>query len=118
MSDVLNPSVPFWQDYVPKLFTVADLDKLPTELPSGPVLYELHHGRLITMPPPGDIHSAVETKIAGALLYLGEYKGHGKARCGDGSVILGRNPDHVLAPDAAFVSNSRLPLRRSAEGYL
>jgi Uma2 family endonuclease len=43
----------------PKLFTIADLDLLPSELPSGPVRYELHHGRLITMPPPGDIHGAV-----------------------------------------------------------
>jgi Uma2 family endonuclease len=121
MSDSIGtgPAVPPFQgDYVPKLFTIADLQQLPSELPSGPVRYELHHGRLITMPPPGDIHGAVETKFAGALLYQGEFAGHGKARCGEVSIILSRNPDHVVGADAVFISNGRLPIRRSPEGYL
>jgi Uma2 family endonuclease len=100
------------------LFTLADLGLMPTDLPSGPVRYELHHGRLITMPPPGDIHGAVELKVAGALLVQGESAGLGKARCGEVTVVLGRNPDHVFGADAAFISNSRLPIRRSPEGYL
>jgi Uma2 family endonuclease len=121
MSDSIGtgPAVPpFDGDYVPKLFTLADLQQLPSQLPSGPVRYELHHGRLITMPPPGEIHGAVETKFAGAFLYQGEFAGHGKARCGEVSVILARNPDHVVGADAAFISNNRLPIRRSPEGYL
>jgi len=121
MSDLIGngPDVPpFRGDYVPKLFTIADLERLPSELPSGPVHYELHHGRLITMPPPGDIHGAVENKLAGAFLYQGEFAGHGKARCGEVFVILARNPDHVVGADAVFISNNRLPIRRSAEGYL
>src|SRR4051812_40090352 len=119
MNDVLGPSVPpLLLEYEPKLFTVADLEKLPTDLPSGPVRYELHHGRLITMPPPGDIHSAAETKVAGALLYQGEYKGHGKARGGEVGILLARNPDHLFGADAAFISNSRLPIQRAPEGYL
>src|SRR5947209_2425313 len=83
-------------DYVPMLFTIADLALMPSELPSGPVRYELHRGRLMTMPPPGDIHCAVENKFAGAFLYQGEYRGLGKARCGEVTIILGRNPDHLL----------------------
>ena len=47
-----------YQGYEPKLLTVADLAALPSELPSGTVRYELHHGVLVTMPPPGDIHGA------------------------------------------------------------
>src|SRR4051794_10621170 len=105
-------------DYAPKLFTVADLAVLPSELPSGPVLYELHHGRLVTMPPPGDLRCAVELKLGGALLYQGEYRGLGKARGGEVGIILGRNPDHVVGADAAFIANSSLPIRRSPEGYL
>jgi Uma2 family endonuclease len=105
-------------DYVPKLFTVADLAVLPSELPSGPVRYELHQGRLITMPPPGDIHGAVENKFAGAFLYQGEFRGLGKARCGEVTIILARNPDHVYGADAVFIANRSLPIRRSSEGYL
>jgi Uma2 family endonuclease len=48
----------------------------------------------------------------------GEHAGLGKARCGEVSVILTRNPDHVFGADAVFISNRRLPIRRSTEGYL
>ena len=34
-----------------RLFTAADLAALPWELPSGPINWELHHGRLVLMPP-------------------------------------------------------------------
>jgi Uma2 family endonuclease len=112
------PSILAPIEYAPRLFTVADLALLPSDLPSGPVCYELHHGRLMTMPPPGDIHGAVENKFAGAFLYQGEYRGLGKARCGEVSIILARNPDHVFGADAVFIANASLPVRRSPEGYL
>jgi Uma2 family endonuclease len=108
---------PLLGDYVPRLFTAADLAAMPTDLPSGPVRYELHHGRLILMTPPGDIHGAVGLKIGAALFQQGEQTGHGKAR-GEVGVVLGRNPDHVLGPDAVFIGNDRLPIQRSPEGYL
>jgi Uma2 family endonuclease len=112
------PSVLVPIEYAPRLFTVADLAALPSELPSGSVLYELHHGRLITMPPPGDLHGAVEGNLVTALKVQGEYRGHGKARSGEVGIVLGRNPDHVFAADALFVSNALLPIRLSPEGYL
>src|SRR5689334_22117731 len=118
MSDSVTSDDPGMLPYQPKLFTAADLELLPTELPSGPVLYEIHHGRLVTMCPPGDFHGAVENKIASALYTQGEEKGHGKARCGEVTIIIARNPDHVLLADALFVTNVRLPIRRSPEGYL
>jgi Uma2 family endonuclease len=107
-----------YQGYEPKIMTVADLAVLPSELPSGTVCYELHHGVLVTMPPPGDIHGAVESNLATELKVQGERRGHGKARSGDVGIILARNPDHLLGPDAVFITNARLPLRRSPEGYL
>src|SRR5690242_4364757 len=100
------------------LFTVADLAAMPSDLPSGPVLYELDHGRLVTMTPPGDIHAAIELKIAAQLYLLGELPGHGKGRVGEVAIIMSRNPDHVRAADAAFITNKSLPVRRSPEGYL
>src|SRR5262245_47368682 len=108
---------PLLTDYVPRLFTAADMAAMPEDLPSGSVRYELHYGRLITMPPPGDQHGAVGLNVAGALLVQGQWQGHGKARDHVG-VLLARNPDHVLGPDAVFMVNRQLPQRVTPEGYL
>jgi Uma2 family endonuclease len=113
----LSPSRPP-VDYVPRLLTVADVAELPSDLPSGPVLWELDNGRLLIMPPPGDIHGAVELNVASALKTQGELRGHGKARSGDVGIILWRNPDRLVGADAAFINNASLPIRRSPEGYL
>jgi Uma2 family endonuclease len=101
-----------------RLLTAADLAALPTELPSGTVLYELDNGRLLVMPPPGDEHGAVELGIAAALRYQGQDRGHGKARCGEVGIVLWRDPDRVVGADAVFIANTSLPLRLSREGYL
>jgi Uma2 family endonuclease len=100
-----------------RLLTVADLAALPSELPSGTVRYELHNGRLVIVPPPGDIHGAVQSNTVTEFKVQGERRRLGKARS-DVGVILWRNPDHVLAPDALFIANASLPLRLSPEGYL
>jgi Uma2 family endonuclease len=101
-----------------RLLTVADLAKLPSELPSGTVLYELHKGRLVIMPPPGDIHGGVESNLVAELKIQGDRRGHGKTRSGDVGIILWRNPDTVVGADAAFIANRSLPIRTSTEGYL
>jgi Uma2 family endonuclease len=101
-----------------RLLTVADLAVLPSELPSGPAVYELDNGRLIIMPPPGDIHGAVESNLITQLKLQGEHRRLGKARSGDVSIILWRNPDRVVGADAAFIANRSLPVRVSKEGYL
>jgi Uma2 family endonuclease len=102
----------------PRLLTVADLAALPSELPSGPVHYELDNGRLIIMPPPGDIRGAVEARFTTDLVIQGERRGLGKVRCGEVGVVLWRNPDRVVGADAVFITNDALPIRRSPEGYL
>jgi Uma2 family endonuclease len=107
-----------YQGYEAKILTAADLAALPSELPSGTVRYELHHGVLVTMPPPGDIHGAVELNVGYHLKGQGELRGHGKARSGDVGIVLARNPDQVYGVDAVFITNARLPIRRSPEGYL
>jgi Uma2 family endonuclease len=103
--------------YAERSFTIADLAALPAELPSGPVCYELDNGRLITMPPPGDIHGSIEGNFSAAFKIQGEVRGFGKAR-GEVGIILWRNPDRLVGADAAFIANRSLPLRRSVEGYL
>jgi Uma2 family endonuclease len=100
-----------------KLLTVADVAALPRSLPSGDVRYELDDGRLIVMPPPGDIHGAVQSNVVTQFKIQGEFRGLGRARTEVG-LILRRNPDRLTGPDAVFVTAALLPLRRSSEGYL
>jgi Uma2 family endonuclease len=100
-----------------RLFTIADVARLPDELPSGPVRWELDNGRLIAMPPPGDIHGAVQCNMGTYLKMQGEFRGLGKART-EVTVVLWRNPDRLVIPDAMFITNALLPLRYSTEGYL
>ncbi|MEX2560450.1 MAG: Uma2 family endonuclease [Pirellulales bacterium] len=100
-----------------RLLTCADLAALPAALPSGPVDFELNNGRLVIMTPPGDLHGAVQTKIVAQLFMQAESRGLGKVRTETG-VILRRNPDRVVGPDAAFVASRSLPIQCSAEGYL
>jgi Uma2 family endonuclease len=107
-----------YQGYEPKILTAADLAALPSELPSGTVRYELHHGVLVTLPPLGDIHGAVESNFATELKVQGERRGHGKARSGDVGIVLARNPDHLYGADVVFITNARLPICRTPEGYL
>lgn len=100
-----------------KLLTVADVAAMPDELPSGPVKYELIDGNLSIMAPAADEHSSAQLRIGAELLFQGERKGHGVARCEVG-VVVQRNPDCVFEPDAAFIANRSLPLHISREGYL
>jgi Uma2 family endonuclease len=101
-----------------RLFSAADLQVLPTELPSGPIDYELDNGRLVfIMVPPGNIHGAAESNIVTELKVQGEFQGHGKARTEVG-VVLWRNPDRVVTPDVLFIAKKSLPIKESPEGYL
>jgi len=100
-----------------RLLTAADLAALPSELPSGPVKYELDNGRLLIMSPPGETHGSVQATVAHLLKVHGQKKGHGKAMA-EVTVILRRRPDRVVGPDAAFVMKRSLPTRTSRENYL
>jgi Uma2 family endonuclease len=98
--------------------TVADLAALPSELPSGPVKFELDEGRLIqVMAPPGSDHGRMQSRVAVALTKYAEDQGLGVAFA-EVALVLKRNPDRVFGPDAAFVAKASLPVRTSPEGYL
>ncbi|HEX3149253.1 MAG TPA: Uma2 family endonuclease [Gemmataceae bacterium] len=90
---------------------------LPRTLPSGDVNYELDDGRLIVIPPPGDIHGAIQANVVTQFKIQGEFRGLGRARSEVG-LILRRRPDRLVGPDAVFITAALLPLRRSTEGYL
>ena len=97
--------------------TCADVAALPESLPSGDVRYELDNGELIVMPPPGDMHGAIQLNLGTELKLQGERRGLGKARSEVG-VILWRDPDRLVGADAAFIAQKSLPLKVSSEGYL
>ena len=99
------------------ILTSADVARLPRSLATTEVRYELHHGRLTVMAPPGDIHGQRQARFAAYLFLHGEQPGHGQARAEVG-ILLRRNPDHLLGPDAAFLTAAQLPPRLSPEGYL
>jgi Uma2 family endonuclease len=100
-----------------RLFTLADVAAMPENLPSGSVSYELHHGRLMPMSPPGATHGNLQSRIGAALSRQGEERDYGKAYTEVG-IVLGRNPDDLKGADAAFIAKQSLPARESPEGYL
>ena len=101
-----------------RLLTAADLEALPDDLPSGPVLYELDDGRLIIMAPPGGHSGASGIQSGRGTQAPGRAQG---ARQGEE-----RRRRHRPSPQAGpgvrgrtlFVCNDRLPIRTSPEGYL
>jgi Uma2 family endonuclease len=100
-----------------RLLTAADVAVLPRHLPSGDVGYELHDGRLVVMAPPGAGHGQRQARFSRYLVTEGEERGHGVAYAEVG-VLLRRSPDHLIGPDAAFVTSAQLPVKTSPEGYL
>jgi Uma2 family endonuclease len=97
---------------------IADVAVLPSDLPSGPVRYELDNGKLLIFPVPDGIRAGVVASFAAELKVQGERGGFGKSRCGEVAIILWRNPDRLVGADVVFYGNSSLPLRLSAEEYL
>ncbi|HYH64494.1 MAG TPA: Uma2 family endonuclease [Urbifossiella sp.] len=101
----------------PRLLTCADLAVLPTTLPSGDVRYELDNGRLVIMPPPGDIHGRTQYKVGRYLDTHAEELGLGEGWVEVG-IVLRRDPDRVVGADAAFVLKASQPVRVTTEGWL
>jgi Uma2 family endonuclease len=93
------------------------LARLPEDLPSGGVKYELDDGRLIVLGLPDDDHSRTQLLVMFSLIKYGENLGLGECR-GEIGVILRRNPDRLVGPDGAFIANRSLPVRTTPEGYL
>ncbi len=120
MSVALSPGAALTggsSEVYPRLFTAADLEVFPCDLPSGPVDYELDHGRLIIVTPPGADHGSSQVIIGAHFVAQGQLAGFGKAYTEVG-VVLSRNPDTVFGADVAFVRKAKLPAKKSKEGYL
>jgi Uma2 family endonuclease len=87
------------------------------ELPDDGFRYELVNGELEKMPPPGLPHGRIALRLC---VYVGQFildHGLGEAVATDTGFKLTSNPDTVLAPDFAFITNERFRDGSETEGY-
>jgi len=97
-----------------KVTTAEDLFKLPMGNGSR---YELVHGELKTMAPAGFDHGEVTLLAAARLLNFVRPRRLGRVCGAETGFLLHRQPDHVRAADAAFITAVRLPLSRRLKGF-
>jgi Uma2 family endonuclease len=77
---------------------------------------ELLDGVLVVMSPAGGDHGSVTVRLLSALAVWVHERELGEVFDSSTGFILGRDPDILRAPDAAFVAAARLPARR--RGFL
>ncbi|HEV7764225.1 MAG TPA: Uma2 family endonuclease, partial [Thermoanaerobaculia bacterium] len=88
---------------VSTLMTAEELLRLPDG-----ERYELVRGELKKMSPSGSRHGRVAAQIAGSLIPHVRRNKLGAVYIADAGFRIGRNPDTVRAPDAAFVRAERV----------
>ena len=86
-------------------------------MPRGGFRYELVRGELRKMPPARQTHGEYALSIGASLRAHARANGLGKAYGAETGFKLGSDPDHVRAPDAAFVSNERLRQIGESTGF-
>lgn len=96
------------------LMTVEDLARIGDH--EG--RYDLIRGEPIRMAPAGWPHGKISLRIGRALLDHVEHERLGEVCGAETGFVLARDPDVVLAPDAAFVRADRLPPEEEQEGFL
>jgi Uma2 family endonuclease len=79
--------------------------------------HELHEGVLVSMPPAGSEHGAVGMMVAYLLMQHVWPHRLGRVFNADTGFLLARDPDLLLAPDAAFVRAARLPPNGLTRGF-
>lgn len=88
-----------------RVFTADELLRLPDD----GWRYELVEGELRRMSPAGADHSSIAAWIVGSLIaHLKQHGIRGRVYSEGGGFLLSRNPDTILAPDAAYVIPERV----------
>jgi len=86
-------------------------------MPSGTHRYELVRGELQTMSPAGSKHGVVIMRLASRIATYVEQQQLGETFGAETGFLLERDPDTVLAPDFAFVDQSRIPASGIPDAY-
>ena len=86
------------------------------EMPDDGFRYELIRGELKRMAPAGRFHGRSAAKLCWSLMGHVEALGLGEVYAAETGFRLAA--DHVLAPDASFISNEKVALIGDADGYL
>ena len=97
-----------------RLMTAEELFKMPDD---GYHRYELVRGELRTMAPPGTYHGKSATRVG---MHLGNFVNEndlGEVYIAEVGFLIGSNPDHVRAPDVAFVRREREDEVGEMHGY-
>jgi Uma2 family endonuclease len=95
------------------LMTAAEL----LELPRGQHRYELINGELKTVSPASHDHGRIALRIGVHLAHFVWENNLGDAYAAKTGFLLTSDPDTVLAPDAAFVSEKHARQGRDKKGY-
>jgi Uma2 family endonuclease len=88
-----------------KLYTADDLLEISARDDNR---YELIQGRLRVMAPAGDIHGSYAMGVGARMYIHADDNNLGIVFAAETGFVLETNPDHVRAPDAAFVGKARL----------
>ena len=87
------------------------------EMPDDGFRYELIGGELRKLAPAGHLHGEYAMLIGGSLMMHIRANGLGKVYAAETGFKLGSDPDHVRAPDAAFVRRERATAARETPGF-
>ena len=87
------------------------------DMPDDGYRYELVRGELRKMVPTGSEHGWIESDIDGSLNPYVRANNLGRTFGGDAGFLLTRDPDHVRAPDVAFVRRERIEAIGRQTGY-
>lgn len=96
------------------LLTAEDLWRLPDDGQR----HELIQGELTTRAFEGGVHGQVAATVGMLLCVRVRAKRLGDVLAAGTGFILSRNPDTVRAPDAAFISKSRIPADGLPAGFI
>ena len=96
-----------------QLMTAAELMALPDD----GLRYELVRGELRKMSPAGYRHGRASAKIGASLLNYATAHNLGEVCAAETGFLIESNPDHVRAPDAAFIRRERVEAAGYIPGY-
>ena len=97
-----------------RLMTAEELFNMPDD---GYHRYELVRGELRTMAPPGVYHGKSATRVGRSLADYVDENDLGEVYITEVGFLIGSNPDHVRAPDIAFVRREREDEVGEIQGY-